>query len=90
MHLGHLGSSSESITYMRHLGQPARTMDVASGLLEHDDTQELGGEVDDVDPFGEFSPSLTALEVLPLRGGGDKFSFRSSFGLFPLFLLILL
>ncbi|KAM0939783.1 hypothetical protein DsansV1_C19g0157071 [Dioscorea sansibarensis] len=64
------------MTYMRHLGQPARTMDVASGLLEQDDTQELGGEEDDEDPFGESSPSLTALEVLPLRGGGDKFSFR--------------
>lgn len=35
LHLGHLGSSSESMTYIKHLGQPTRTIEVASGLEEY-------------------------------------------------------
>ncbi|KAK1300568.1 hypothetical protein QJS10_CPB13g01525 [Acorus calamus] len=55
-------SSSGCMTYMRHLGHPARTIDVASGLFEplcsvSDDTHELGGEVlgddEDDDLFGD-------------------------------------
>ncbi|KAE8676491.1 hypothetical protein F3Y22_tig00111587pilonHSYRG00026 [Hibiscus syriacus] len=60
LHLGHFGSSSESITYIRHLGQPTRAMadDFDSGLPEYptvsvmftsfDDTHELG-EAGDAD-----------------------------------------
>ncbi|KAG9135694.1 hypothetical protein Leryth_002421 [Lithospermum erythrorhizon] len=51
LHFGHLGSSSESITYMRQFGHPTSSIDVASGLLEYceefpswlgsEETQEL-------------------------------------------------
>ena len=88
LHLGHLGSSSESMTYIRHLGHPTRTMDVASGLLEYltvlvstswfisDDTHELGGDVGDTidDRLGD--------STLGLSLGGDRFSFNSSLGPF--------
>lgn len=87
LHLGHFGSSSESITYIRHLGHPTRTMDVASGLLEYltlastswfisDDTHELGGDVGDTvaDRLGD--------STLGLSLGGDRFSFNSSLGPF--------
>lgn len=86
LHLGHFGSSSESITYIRHLGQPTSIMEVGSGLLEclrlsswlsSDDTQELGGDVGDTvaDRLGDSCLRLTL--------GGDRFSFKSSFGPFP-------
>ncbi|KAJ7971628.1 hypothetical protein O6P43_009633 [Quillaja saponaria] len=86
LHLGHLGSSSESITYMRQRGQPTNTMEVASGLLEYlilsswfssDDTQELCGEV------GDTVAALLGDSTLGLALGGDRLSFRSSFGVFP-------
>lgn len=83
LHLGHLGSSSDSITYIRHLGHPTRTMDVvvASLLLPvstsiSDDTHELGGDVGDsvADRLGD--------STLGLSLGGDRFSFNSSLGPF--------
>lgn len=87
LHLGHLGSSSDSITYMRHLGHPTRTIDVASGLLEYfpsssDDTHELGGDV------GDTVAERLGVATCGLRLGGDRFSFKSSFG--PFLLLIFL
>lgn len=51
LHFGHLGSDSDNMTYIKHLGHPTSTIDVvASGLLEYfklssDDTHELGGDV---------------------------------------------
>lgn len=85
LHLGHLGSSSDSITNMRHLGHPTSTMDVASGLLEYlpsssDDTHELGGVV------GDTVADRLGVAACGLRLGGDKLSFKSSFG--PFLLLI--
>ncbi|URD82401.1 hypothetical protein MUK42_19666 [Musa troglodytarum] len=89
LHLGHLGSSPGSMTYMRQRGQPASTIDGPSGLSASDDRQELGED----DPRGESSPPVVAilLEVSPLVGNA-RFSFRSSFWLspWPLRLLILL
>ncbi|CAL9208801.1 unnamed protein product [Musa hybrid cultivar] len=89
LHLGHLGSSPGSMTYMRQRGQPASTIDGPSGLSASDDRQELGEDV----PRGESSPPVVAilLEVSPLVGNA-RFSFRSSFWLspWPLRLLILL
>ena len=35
LHLGHLGSSCESITYMRQRGHPTRTIELVSGLVEY-------------------------------------------------------
>ena len=50
---GHLGSLSESITYIRQIGHPARTIGVFSGLdfpsSDSEETQELGGEEDEED-----------------------------------------
>lgn len=91
LHLGHLGSSSASITYMRHLGHPTSIMDVASGLEAYrgdssrflsDDTQELGGDVGDTvnDRLGDSTRGL--LGIL----GGERFNLRSSLG--PFLLLI--
>ncbi|KAJ7976186.1 hypothetical protein O6P43_006003, partial [Quillaja saponaria] len=83
LHLGHLGSSSESITYIRQRGQPTSTMEVASGLLEFfmlsswfssEDTQELVGDTV-ADRFGDSTPGLALV--------GERFSFKSSFGVFP-------
>ncbi|KAG6466965.1 hypothetical protein ZIOFF_075232 [Zingiber officinale] len=82
-HLGHLGSISDSITYMRHRGHPASTIDVASGLLDFcsssDDTHELGGEIGG-DDEEESSSSSTSILVdgppLALICFGDMFSFR--------------
>ncbi|RDX70805.1 hypothetical protein CR513_49913, partial [Mucuna pruriens] len=91
LHLGHLGSSSESITYIRQRGQPTKTMEVASGLLEYPrlllllsswlssvETHELGGDVGDTvaDRVGDSSLRSTTL-------GGDRFNFKSSFGPLP-------
>jgi len=92
LHLGHLGSFSESITYMRHLGHPTSNIDVASGLLEYlrvsswlisDDTHELGGDVGDTvaDRPGDSTLGFTL--------GGDRLSLRSSFGRLPFLRLIL-
>ena len=62
-HLGHRGSSRDSITYIMHRGHPARIIGsgapAASGLPS-DDTHELGGDaVDDDDDdsrLGEAPP----------------------------------
>ncbi|KAG8374057.1 hypothetical protein BUALT_Bualt11G0091300 [Buddleja alternifolia] len=80
LHLGHLGSSCGSITYMRHLGQPTSTMDVASGLAERDssdDTHELCGDVGSTvrERLGDSSGGWLALD-------GVKFNFRSSLASF--------
>lgn len=87
LHLGHLGSSSDSITYMRHLGHPTSIIDVASGLVEYrrysscwfssDETHELGGDVGDTvnDRLGDSTRRW-------FIRGGDKFNLRSSFGPF--------
>lgn len=80
LHLGHFGSFSESMTYIRHRGHPTNTMEVASGLLGYpsstliSDTQELGGDVGETvaDRLGE---ELNPRFIL----GGDRFSFSSSF-----------
>lgn len=55
LHLGHLGSASANMTYIKHLGHPTSNMDVVdSGLLARrrcwpgessDDTHELVGDV---------------------------------------------
>lgn len=89
LHLGHRGSASASMTYMRHLGQPTSIMEVASGLLEYrwvdsswlssDDKHELGGDVGD---------AVAGDSTWRLALGGDKFNFKSSFG--PLRRLIFL
>lgn len=100
LHLGHLGSSSESMTYIRQRGQPTKTMEVVSGLLEYlwrllvvssswfssVDTHELGGDVGETvaDLVGDDDDDSTTL------GGGDRFSFKSSFGPLPFLLLIVL
>lgn len=81
LHLGHLGSSSDSMTYMRHLGQPTSTIDVASGLLKYfpsssDDTHELGGDV------GDTVAERLGVATCGLRRGGDRWSFKSSLGPF--------
>lgn len=102
-HLGHLGSSRDSITYIMHRGQPARIIaepplpPPASGLPS-DDTHELGGDADDED-----EEDILLGELLPPGGGAadgppppppppprdrEKLSLRSSFGPLPLFLLI--
>lgn len=94
LHLGHLGSFSDSITYMRHLGQPTSTIEVASGLLGYrsaaasswfssNDTQELGGDVGDTvaDRLGD--------DMNGCARGGDKFNFNSSFGTLPLLLRLI-
>lgn len=92
LHFGHLGSSSESMTYIKHLGQPTSTMDVASGLFEYrrlsswlssDDTHELGGDVGDTvaDRLGDSANGLAL--------GGERFSFKSSFGPLPFLRLMM-
>jgi len=67
---------------MRQRGQPTNSMEVASGLLDpfSDETHELGGDTD-ADRVGDDSILLFTL-------GGDKFSFKSSFGPLPFLLLI--
>lgn len=52
LHFGQVGSSSDNKTYMKHLGQPARTIDVASCSFS-DDRQELGDDEND-DPVGDL------------------------------------
>lgn len=100
LHLGHLGSSSESMTYMRQRGHPTSTMEVASsGLVEwlllllfpsswfsSVETQEVVGDVGDTvaDRFGDDS------NLLWLTLGGDRFSFSSSFGPLPFLRLMVL
>ncbi|WOK96457.1 hypothetical protein Cni_G05164 [Canna indica] len=95
LHFGHLGSFSDSITYMRHRGHPASTIDVASGLFDFcspsDDTHELGGDIDGEDDESSSSSSTTALvdgPPLALICFADRFSFRSGFGFFPWLRLI--
>lgn len=71
LHLGQVGSSSESKTYMKHLGHPARTMEVASCSCS-DDRKELGDDEND-DPVGDRRDVWYSSML-----GGDKFSCRSS------------
>lgn len=72
-HLGHLGSSRDSITYIMHRGHPARIIDAppppppppASGSgLPSDDTHELGGDAEDED-----DDDILLGELLPPGGG---------------------
>lgn len=82
LHLGHLGSSSDRMMYIRHRGQPTRTMDVASGLVQFssDDTHELGDTVSDRgwDSTLRFSNGL----------GGDELKLRSNFASFTLLMVV--
>lgn len=92
LHFGHLGSSSDNMTYIRHRGQPTSNIEVVSGLLGclpcsvSDETQELGGEVeveDEVDDrFGEF----ITMDRFPWDC--DILSLRCNFLFLPLFRLI--
>ena len=77
LHLGHLGSSSDSMTYIRHLGHPTNTIELNSGLLidKSDDTHELRGETE-ADRLGD---SIVGFAPLGLALGGDKFNFKSNF-----------
>ena len=87
LHLGHLGSSSNSMTYIRHLGHPTNTIGLDSGLLidMSDDKHELGGDIED-DRVGD-----SILEVAPIvELGGDKFNFKSNFGMLLLPCLLLM
>ncbi|WJX17904.1 hypothetical protein P8452_07762 [Trifolium repens] len=84
------------MTYIRQRGQPTKTMEVASGLLEYlcwlfpsswfssVDTHELGGDVGETvaDLVGDDSTLLWSTL------GGDRFSFKSSFGPLPFLRLI--
>lgn len=84
LHLGHLGSDSDNITYIKHLGHPTTTIDVDSGLLEYfklssDETHDLGGDISG-DTVAACCPRL----------GGDKFSFSSSCCLSIVCLVLLL
>ena len=77
---------------MRHLGHPTSIMDVASGLLEYlrvsswlisDDKHELGGDVGDTTVADRPGDSTLGFTL-----GGERFSFRSSFGMLPFLRLI--
>lgn len=78
-HLGHLGSSRDSITYIMHRGHPARTMAAAPPLppgaaaasgLPSDDTHELGGDaVDDEDEDTRRGDEIVLLPLLPSPPG---------------------
>ncbi|GAA0155018.1 hypothetical protein LIER_12845 [Lithospermum erythrorhizon] len=86
LHLGHLGSSFDNMTYMKQRGHPASIIEVVSGLLGHCtkmlsssglgslDTHELAGDnsMEENDVLGDDEFALL---------GGDKFNFSSSFGL---------
>lgn len=86
LHLGHLGYSSASITYIKQRGHPASIIDVVSGLLEYrsstfssswtisSDTQEFVGDIVIGDDRLGDSWWVIGQRVF----GGDKLSFRSS------------
>jgi hypothetical protein len=96
-HLGHRGSSRDSITYIMHRGHPARiigTPTPASGLPS-DDTHELGGDaVDDDDDdslLGEPPPPTGFADDGPPAPPRDRDRLRRrscSLDTLPLFLLI--
>lgn len=69
---------------MRQRGQPTSNIEVASGLFGpfSDETQELGGD-NEADRVGDNSILLIS------SLGGDRFSFKSSFGPVPFLRLIL-
>ena len=75
------------MTYIRHLGHPTNTIGLDSGLLidMSDDKHELGGDIED-DRVGD-----SILEVAPIvELGGDKFNFKSNFGMLLLPCLLLM
>ena len=85
LHLGHFGSSWESITYIRQRGQPTRTIEIGfsiSSWLGSEETHEFGEAVFDL--LGD----RTILICSPWEGGGERFSFNSSLG--PLLFLRLI
>ncbi|RWW43340.1 hypothetical protein BHE74_00051018 [Ensete ventricosum] len=70
---------------MRHRGQAASTIDVASGLVWHGSPCSVSDErheEDDDDPRGESTTMAALLDVSSLIGGA-RFSFRSTLWLFP-------
>ncbi|GER29033.1 alpha-trehalose-phosphate synthase [Striga asiatica] len=76
LHLGHLWSSSESITYIRQRGQPTSIMEVASSGLAGYSRDSLGSD-DKHDVGGEsVGDRLGGSSRGRLRLGGDRFSFR--------------
>ena len=89
LHFGHFGSTSDNMTYMRHRGHPTSNIGVESGLLGHckvssgsDETHEPSidmSEEKEVETFGDSSGEFAL--------GGDKFSLKSSSGLFGLRLI---
>lgn len=97
-HLGHRGSSRDSITYIMHRGHPARIIGApppppASGLPS-DDTHELGGDAVDDDEeeslLGETPPPPGFADGPPAPPRERDRLRRSSCSLdtLPLFLLI--
>ena len=49
LHLGHFGSFSDNITYMKHRGQPTRSMAFASGAFPPSTFSSSSSEI-----FGEY------------------------------------
>lgn len=102
LHLGHLGSFSESITYIRQRGHPTKTMEVASGLLEYPRWLLLLllllsswlSSVDTHELGGEVGDTVAdRVGDSSLRStilGGDRFNFKSSFGPLPFLPLMVL
>jgi hypothetical protein len=97
-HLGHRGSSRDSITYIMHRGHPARIIGkpptTPSSGLPSDDTHELGGDAveddDDESLLGDPPPLTTGFaDDAPPRDRDDRLR-RSSCSLDTLPLLFLL
>lgn len=87
LHLGHLGLTSDSITYMRHRGHPARTnnVEVDSELLEYPKLFVFVASLSPQDRHGlewDRGDSTTAPRLLDL--GGERLRLNSRFGLFAL------
>lgn len=81
LHFGQRGSASESMTYMRHLGHPTSTIEVASGLLEYfrlssEETHERVGDSDSSDE--DVDILLCLLTTLVAVSATDRFSFKSN------------
>lgn len=90
LHLGHLGSTSDNITYKRHRGHPTRSIALVSSASE--DTQELSSDCtdtgDNVEDSVDDSSEEDIIEVAAALGG-DKFSLSSNLGLLALLLIFL-
>jgi hypothetical protein len=80
-HLGHRGSSRDSITYIMHRGHPARIIGkpptTPSSGLPSDDTHELGGDAveddDDESLLGDPPPLTTGFaDDAPPRDRDDR------------------